>query len=136
MIYIDSAVLTHAVEDAGPLGESAREALAAAGGPLAISALTRMECLVGPFKRHDAELEADYRAQFARLHDAPVDTAVFERAARLRADHGVGAQDAIQWAAAVAAGCSALLTADTGFAKKAAPFVVEVAPAAPQTHQI
>jgi predicted nucleic acid-binding protein len=126
VIYLDSSVLIYAVEDAGTAGEAARAAFATATEPLAISALTEMECLVGAFRRQDAELEADYRAQFGRLALVVIDRPVFEIAARLLAAHDVGAQHAIHWAAALSAGCSALLTSDALFAKRAAPFAVQV----------
>ncbi|MDR2567083.1 MAG: PIN domain-containing protein [Bifidobacteriaceae bacterium] len=130
VIYVDASVLIHARENDDALGQAAREALASASEPLGISALTRMECLVGPLRRHDPDLEADYRATFESLVRVPIDDAVFERAARLRADKSVGAQDAIHWAAALAAGCSALLTADPDLADRAAPFAVRVQPPA------
>lgn len=113
MIYLDSCVVIYAVEDPGPRGEAVRKRLARAGDePVAVSPLVAMECLIGPLRRGDLELESRYRTVLDLFHQLAVPADVFERAARLRATHGLRTPDALHLATAQVHGCSALWTND------------------------
>jgi len=113
VIYLDSCILIYAVEDEGPRGAAARQALADhAESPLMVSQLVVMECITGPLKRVDLALVDYYRSTLASAARAPFDEDVFLRAAELRARHGLSTPDALHLAAAQKAGCSALWTND------------------------
>jgi predicted nucleic acid-binding protein len=113
VIYLDSCVVIYAVEDPGTRGDAVRGRLARAGDEaVAVSPLVAMECLVGPLRRGDLELEARYRTVLALFHQLAVPADVFERAARLRAALGLRTPDAPHLATAQVHGCSALWTDD------------------------
>jgi predicted nucleic acid-binding protein len=99
-----------------------------AGSPdevFAVSPLVLMECLAGPLKENDFDLEDTYRQAVAGFHMISLDQSVFERAARLRATANVKTPDAIHWAAARLGGCASLWTADGRFAKASSGFAVD-----------
>lgn len=78
------------------------------------SSITLAECLVLPYQLGDAALGQRFRDVITagiRTRYVGVDAAV-ERAAELRARYKVGLPDALQLAAALAAGCDAFLTND------------------------
>jgi len=85
----------------------------AAGSDYCYSPLVRLECLVLPFKINDAGLHQLYETFLGtqQLLDLPV--AVFDAAARLRADHPrLRTPDAIHLAAALHHGCTEFWTND------------------------
>lgn len=128
MIYLDTCILIYAVEDAGPRGDRIRAGIAErdANG-FAVSGLTKMECLVGAYRRQDDLVQARYDQVFARVSSVPMTEETFLRAARLRADHNLKVSDALHLAAALGAGCSELWTNDYRLARAAGPFAVVVA---------
>jgi predicted nucleic acid-binding protein len=81
--------------------------------------LARAECLVGPFKRGDAGLEARYRTFFSDpdIGVLGITAAVCERAARLRAVHPFKLPDAVHLASAIEHGCGLFLTNDAQLAR-------------------
>lgn len=89
-------------------------ALRALGNTLAVSDLTRAECLVGPFKSGDPVALASYEAVFAdpEIQVLPLTSNVCERAARLRASYGIKLPDALHLAVAIEYGCGMFLTND------------------------
>jgi predicted nucleic acid-binding protein len=93
--------------------------LAAAGDSLAVSEASRLECLVGPLQSGDAAILADYQKFFALagVQMLSVTTAVWERAARLRATHRFQPLDAIHLATAAEHGCGLFLTNDPPLAR-------------------
>lgn len=116
MIYLDSCLVIYALEDAerGPL---VRELLVRHGTEeFAITPLVRLECLVGPLRSGDVELEDRYRAVLDVFVELPLDRAVFDRAARLRAASSLRTPDALHLAAAQLHGCTALWTNDSRLA--------------------
>ncbi|MCC6125365.1 MAG: PIN domain-containing protein [Pirellulales bacterium] len=80
----------------------------------AVSDLTCMECRIGPLRRRDRRLLDLYDAFFAakEMHVHALPTAVFERAAVIRATHGYKALDALHLATAVEFRCDRFLTND------------------------
>jgi predicted nucleic acid-binding protein len=88
--------------------------LRAAGGEIAVSDLTRTECLVGPFISGNAAVLASYQAFFAdpAIKVFALTVAVCERAARLRAAQRFKLPDALHLAAAIEHGCNLFLTND------------------------
>ena len=86
------------------------------------SAVTLTETLVLPLRTQNTVLEAEYRDLLLNTNGVvilPVDAAVAERAADLRARYNLKTPDALQVATAVAAGCEALLTNDAGLRRVA-----------------
>lgn len=117
MIYLDSCVLIYAVEDDGERGAAVRQRLADAGEEVvAISPLVMLECLVGPLRAGDLALADHYRAAFDRLRVLDSGVAEHERAAELRARHGLRTPDALHLASAQLSGCRELWTNDARLA--------------------
>jgi len=86
------------------------------------SAVTLTETLVLPLRTQNTVLEAEYRDLLLNTNGVvilPVDAAVAERAADLRARYNLKTPDALQVATAMAAGCEALLTNDAGLRRVA-----------------
>ncbi|MDQ2787177.1 MAG: PIN domain-containing protein [Chloroflexota bacterium] len=82
-------------------------------GYTSIIALT--ELLTKPYREHDTVIANRYRILLARSRNLtllPLDTQAAEVAASLRARHNLRTPDALQIAAAIAAGCDAFLTND------------------------
>ncbi len=110
-VYFDSSAMIYLVEYTLPWGPRIQARLAA-GDTVVFSDLTRMECRVLPLRLGDAALLATYDGAFARSEFTPITTAVFDRAANIRATHGFKTPDAIHLAAATESGCDAFLTND------------------------
>ena len=120
LIYLDASSLIYSVERIEPyrnLLEPMWER--AQGGNLTIvsSPVLVIEALVKPFRDGNTEIELQYRELFTsnavRLLDASYE--VFEDAARLRAETGLGTPDALHAATALWAGCALFITNDTDF---------------------
>lgn len=114
LIYVDSCLFIYGIERHpfwGPKVIAAFENPKVAGR-LAISALVKAECLVGPLKRQQADVEQDFHASFAQLTSLPIDDIDFLTAARLRARFGLKLPDALHLACAQRHGCTALWTND------------------------
>lgn len=80
------------------------------------STVTLTETLVLPLRTQNAILEREYRALLSvpGVALAPVDAAIAERAADLRARYNLKTPDALQVATALETGCQAFLTNDNG----------------------
>jgi predicted nucleic acid-binding protein len=116
-IFLDSCIVIYLREGTHDQRSRIAALLAAAvqeGSTLNVSELVRFECRVGPLKRGDAGLLADYESFFSLpgLALVPLDRMVFDRAAQLRATTGVRTPDALHGAAALASGCTELWTND------------------------
>ncbi len=120
LIYLDASVLIYSVERIEPY-RTLLEPLwrHAQDGNLIIvsSPIIVVETLVKPLQDGNTDIEAQYRELFGSkavvLLDAPY--AVFEDAARLRADTGLQTPDALHAATALDAGCALFLTNDSDF---------------------
>jgi uncharacterized protein len=116
-VYLDANCVIYFVEqNATWFGRVAGRlaALHSAGDTIAVSDLTRTECLVGPFLSGNVTDLATYQAFFADpgIRVLPMTASVFERAARLRADYRFSLPDALHLAAAIEHGCGLFLTND------------------------
>ena len=119
MIYLDSGVVIYSAELDGDVGDGVRQRLAEASDrQFCISPLVIMECLVKPLRENDYRLHDHYQRLFDQLERLPLAEDVFVRAAQLRADSGVGMQDAIHVAAAQRHECGELWTTDERLAKQ------------------
>lgn len=120
-VYVDTGVLIRRVEAIEPFLTATLplwQALDAGTQTVATSALTLLEVLVKPLRDGNLALATVYRNVLlttAGLTCWPIDVAVLESAAQIRAVHNLKAPDAIHAATALAAGCSLLVTNDAVF---------------------
>jgi predicted nucleic acid-binding protein len=117
MVFLDANLIIYFVEQPpvwGPKAKNQITNLVASGEQLAATDLVRMECLVGPLKKGDANLENDFRAFFSApdVGILPITASVCDRAAGIRAKHGFKPLDSLHLAAAVEHGCNRFLTND------------------------
>jgi len=113
-IYLDSCVVIYVVEaDDRFSAEVARAMREEVAARFCISDLdlVRLECLVGPLREKDDRV-ARYQAQFDKLRTLPMETEVFDLAARLRAEYGLKTPDALHAATAIHHGCEEIWTGD------------------------
>jgi len=83
-----------------------------------VSSISAMELLVGPLRAsHTVEEYLDFLQRFSNLECVPVDIAVAEQAAILRARHGIKPPDALIIGTAVAARADAIVTNDGAWLK-------------------
>lgn len=124
---LDANALIYLIEGAKPLRKRVRDELQRLAANdasllLAMSALSRLECRVGPMRAEDSQLLADYDAFFARpdLILVPLSTAVVDLATAIRARHGLKTPDALQAACCLQLGDEHLfLTGDKSFRRVA-----------------
>lgn len=120
-VYVDANALIYRVERIEPyLSASAPlwDALDQGAVQAVTSELTLLEVLVKPLKDGNAALVSLFRAVLlgtAGLSCLPVSRQVLERAAELRASHGVKTPDAIHAATAMTHGSALFVTNDAGF---------------------
>lgn len=104
-------------------------ALRAAGDEIAVSDLTRTECLAGPLASGDLPVLTGYATFFNNptIHCLPLTAAVCERAARIRAASRftLKVPDCLHLAAAAEHGCGLFLTNDAQLTR-CTDIVVEV----------
>jgi predicted nucleic acid-binding protein len=117
IVFLDTNVVVYHIEQPplwGPRASARIAALRAAGDTLAVSDLVRMECIVGPLKRGDATMLAQFTAFFGSpdVSVLAITAAVCDKAARIRAVHSHMSLDALHLAAAIEHGCGQFLTAD------------------------
>jgi uncharacterized protein len=112
-IYLDSVVLIYLVEQCPPWFTRIRTRLTTASVQIVVSDLTRMECRVKPLAVGDTVLLAAFDAAFGGSELAPITSAVFDRATRIRAVTRFKTPDSIHLAAALESGCDVFLTNDT-----------------------
>jgi predicted nucleic acid-binding protein len=112
-VYLDTCILIYLVE--GPSAWQARVAAAMQAVPAAtfvISDLVRLECRVGPLRRGQQNILALYGQAFATMTVLASVPAAFDRAAELRASHGLKTPDALHAGLAMVHGCNELWTND------------------------
>lgn len=122
IVYLDTNIVIYFVEKHATYGPKVAARLAAAYAAkdtLALSDLTRMECLVGPLQSGKQLLLAKFNAffQLPTVTVLSMSAAVFDRAARVRALWRFSALDALHLAAAVEHGCGLFLTNDARLAR-------------------
>ena len=127
LIYVDACLLIYAFESHPRHADTVRKRLGQAQpGSLAISPLVQLECLVGPMKTGNVVLQNYYEEGLRQLVNLPLPQAVYLQAARMRAQFGLTAPDAIHLAAAQHHRCSALWTNDDRLAQAAYGLAVNV----------
>lgn len=126
LTYIDTCIWIYLVEIAGEIGQRARSLLRELEGPVAWSALTRMECLVKPFRDGDIKVIDDYERSLSRHQRLDIGPAEFDRATLLRARFGIKSVDALHLATAQTHGCQTFWTNDTRLAAAAGGLNIDV----------
>ena len=109
-------MLIYLIEEHPTLYPALRKTLCQTAQPqrFLLSELLRLECRLGPIK-HGADL---LLARFDRFFANPshlwiaASRAIFDRATKLRAEHGLKTPDALHLAAALEAGCDEFWTND------------------------
>ena len=117
-VFLDSVIIIYYLDHTGDFQAQAAKRLAAchaAGDEIAINDLVRMECRVDPIRKGDSLRLARFDGFFSHpdVHVVPITSAVFDRAAQIRAAHGYKTIDSINLAAAAEATCDLFLTNDT-----------------------
>ena len=116
-IFLDACIVIYLVEGNDGFSEQIGDAMRGVGPALfCVNDLVRLECLVGPLRRHDADLRAAYVRQFEALRVLDMGREVYDLAAELRAHHGVKTPDALHAATAIQHGCDELWTGDSRLA--------------------
>lgn len=122
-LYIDSSALIYAIEVPGQYpGLRSKVFLPFAHAELTLvtSWITLAEVLIRPLQMGDSTLISTYRQFLApspALEILRVDSGVCDKAAALRAAHGLRLPDAIHIATGVAASCTFFVTGDAEWAK-------------------
>jgi len=95
------------------------QALASSGDSAAVSEAAHLECLVGPLQAGNTAAIADYKASFgsAGIQMLPVTTAIWQRAAQIRATFKLQPLDSTHLASAIEHGCGLFLTNDAKLAR-------------------
>ena len=113
IIYLDSCLVIYLVEKHEDFFSALQDKIASSTVIFAVSDLTLMECLVIPTRKNDGALIQRYRAWFAEASMLSLGTDVFEKAAKLRADHSsLKTPDALHLGAALDHNCDELWTND------------------------
>lgn len=110
MVFLDASAIIYLLEGDAAAQAAVRETLASLrtprpSSPLAVSALSRLECRVRPLRDGDQALLERYDTFFADpgLVVIALDTAVLDRAAELRAHVRLRTPDALQAASLLVA---------------------------------
>jgi predicted nucleic acid-binding protein len=121
-LFLDTAPIIYYVENVAPyrrIMDGVVAGVTAGSHEFVTSSITLAECLIHPLRRGDAALVASFRSAITagvNTRYVGVDSVV-EQAAELRARLNLSLTDALQVAAAVAAGADAFLTNDRGIAR-------------------
>lgn len=114
-IYLDSCLVIYLVEESKSFATNLEGILAA--NPevrFCISPLTEMECLIMPIRQQNNLLTAKFENWFRTVEVLPMGSAVFRRAAELRARHdSLKTPDALHVATAMHYECDEFWTNDS-----------------------
>ncbi len=118
LIYLDSCLVIYLIEQHPVFAPMVQATIAnQTANRLAISGLTKMECLVKPMRTADLALQRRYEAGFCLYQPLELPEPVFLLSAQLRARFGLKTPDALHLACAQFHGCAALWTNDDRLAR-------------------
>jgi predicted nucleic acid-binding protein len=120
LLLVDAAPIIYVLEGHARLADRFRPIfLAHETGrvQLAITTIVLAEVLVGPLQAGQEDLAQRYRSVLESWQVVPLDSAIAERAARLRVANKLKLADAVQAASALAIGAWALVTHDRDFGR-------------------
>ena len=116
-IFLDTCILIYLVESNQEFSDQIGVAMrGAVPTQFCINDLVRLECLVGPMRRRDADLQAAYTTQLAALRVLDMNRAVFDLGASMRAHDSLKTPDALHVATAIQHGCQEFWTGDARLA--------------------
>ncbi len=111
LVYLDTCSVIYFVEEHPVFGPAVSQALAALPTPkIGISPLVEMECLIAPLRLQNTVLTNRYKKFFEQCLCFEMPPVVYQRAAELRALHGLKTPDALHLATAQYHGCTAIWT--------------------------
>ena len=119
-IFLDTAPVVYFVERHpvfAPVVDDIFDRLDRVALSAVTSPITLLECLVLPFRSGSADLQRDFAELIVSgpgVTFIPLDAMIAQRGAELRARYNLSLADALQTAAALSAGCDAMLTNDVG----------------------
>lgn len=126
-VYLDACVVIYLMENAAPFSEKTRQFLSRNGDAiLCVSALVRMEVMIKPLRESAAPLIADYEEFLAAQNWLLINDSTFDRALRLRAQHGLKTPDALHLAIALQHGCNEFWTNDDRLNQAAGAMAVNI----------
>ena len=119
-VYIDANAIIYSVERIEPYHELLApmwEEARAGQFTLTSSELVLLETLIKPLRDGNARLEMLFRSilDSAEMNLFPATLAIWEDAARIRAETGLATSDALHAATALRSGCELFVTNDTDF---------------------
>lgn len=118
LVALDTSPFIYHLEDVAPYSDLTLglfQWIGKSGGHAVTSTLTLLEVLVGPYRARDEARVNEFYARlttFPHLDWLPPTLEIADRAAGLRAAHGLRVPDAIQLATARASGAKLFLTND------------------------
>lgn len=125
-IYLDSCIAIYLVEEHPAYFASIERKLAEPDGIVCYSPLTELECLVLPLRLKRNDLLDKFNRFFSLNLKLEIHDAVYQEAARLRADFGIKTPDALHLATARFHNCTELWTNDGRLAGVANSMAVDV----------
>jgi predicted nucleic acid-binding protein len=125
VIYADTNVLVHLLEDESARGDAVRARFADQPEEIAVSPLVALECRVAPLRRGDDVLARRYEQLVESLTMLEITPEVYRAAAMLRARHHLSTVDAVHLATAQFHLCSSFWTYDRRLAKAAGGLAIE-----------
>jgi len=135
MIYLDSCIVILLTEAPDTIRRVLRHEISCHfTQSLAISELTRLECLVFPLAHHQEVLLNQYKQFFfhPEVMDITFTADVWKLATHIRAEHGLQVPDALHLAVATQSGCQTFCTCDKKLAHVAEKFISVLIPSLPQ----
>ena len=120
LVYVDANAIIYSVERVEPYSNLLApmwEEVRAGRFTLGSSELVALETLVRPLRDGNARLEMLFRSILAaaEMNLIPATLAIWEDAARIRAETGLATPDALHAATALRTGCTLFITNDTDF---------------------
>lgn len=116
--YLDSCVVMYAVESHIGFGPRVTALLRQHRDyTFCVSDLVRLECSVLPLRNNDTSLIQEFARFLQTFATLDILPAVYDLAARLRAEHNLRTPDALHYATAMHHGCGEFWTNDTRFSR-------------------
>ena len=125
-IYLDSCIAIYLVEEHPAYAAAIEDKLAESDGIICYSPLTELECLVLPLRLKRNDLLDKFNRFFSLNMKLEMPEAVYQEAARLRADSGIKTPDALHLATARFHNCTEFWTNDGRLAGVASSLAVNV----------
>lgn len=128
-VFLDSCIVIYAVEPAPAHGKKVLALLESMKGTaFCVSDLVRLECRVGPMRRKDTKLLAEFDRYFTTTAVLPLRSEAIDLATDFRANYGLKTVDALHLATASFHAYDEFWTNDDRFSKVASLLRVRKVP--------